>query len=320
VTVLAGMLGLGAGALAGAVAVLLSTGGGEPTRLGNLDPIPVVTAPVSSLAETPAPAEYSGGASPLVSDPVPTPAEVAGGGSDAQAPPLAPSQSGPADAAASANAVVDGELAGAPGPSGGVETANSWAPPAADAIPPSEPAATTDQEPEQVAMLVRAEPELPTPVVLPPVERRSIPPVAQTASRTVGAAEAAAGLETIDSQPNATVVAELEEVGLMAQAMATDLTRRRDLLAADLALAQGRLTSPPERSAYALYNRVLTQDPGSPEATSGLQSVREELINRALAQLAGGELDDARRTLQAAADAGVDLELIADLRNEVDSR
>jgi hypothetical protein len=44
------------------------------------------------------------------------------------------------------------------------------------------------------------------------------------------------------------------------------------------------------------------------------------LINRALAQLAGGELDDARRTLQAAADAGVDLELIADLRNEVDSR
>jgi hypothetical protein len=71
---------------------------------------------------------------------------------------------------------------------------------------------------------------------------------------------------------------------------------------------------------FALRIRVLTQDPGSPEATSGLQSVREELINRALAQLAGGELDDARRTLQSAADAGVDLELIADLRNEVDSR
>jgi hypothetical protein len=44
------------------------------------------------------------------------------------------------------------------------------------------------------------------------------------------------------------------------------------------------------------------------------------LINRALAQLAGDDLDDARRTLQSAADAGADPRLIADLRDEVDYR
>jgi hypothetical protein len=44
------------------------------------------------------------------------------------------------------------------------------------------------------------------------------------------------------------------------------------------------------------------------------------LINRALAQLAGDDLDDARRTLQSAADAGANPLLIADLRDEVDYR
>ena len=189
-------------------------------------------------------------------------------------------------------------------------------PPAADALPPSEPAAATDQEPEQVVTLPRPEPELPAPAVLPPVERRSIPEGAQTA----GAAEALADPARVDSQPDATLVAELEEIGLSAQALAAELTLRRDLLAAELAFAQGRLTTPPEASAYTLYNRVLALDPGSPQAMSGLQSVRQELINRVLAQLAGDDLDDARRTLQAAADAGANPQLIADLRGEVDYR
>jgi hypothetical protein len=290
VTVLAAMLGLGAGALVGVVAVLMSMGEGETVRLGNFDPVPVVAPPIGPSAEMPVPVESSGDPSQLVVEPVPAPMQAVDGASGAQT------------------------------PSGGATTTDSRSPPAADAIPPSELAASTNQEGEQVAMLPPAEPELPAPVVLPPVERRLAPPVRRTVTQTVDAAEVAAGPETIDSQPDASVVAELEEIGLMAQAVGSELTRRRDLRAANLALAQGRLTSPPERSAYALYNRVLTQDPGSPEATGGLQSVREGLINRALAQLAGGELDGARRTLQAAAGAGVDPELIADLRNEVDSR
>lgn len=158
------------------------------------------------------------------------------------------------------------------------------------------------------------------PVVLPPVERRSISQVA----RTAGAAESAANPETIPSKPaskpDPAVVAELEAVGVAAKAMAEELALRRDLHAAHLALLQGRLTTPPEASAYTLYNRVLAQDPGSPEALTGLQSVRQGLINRALAQLAGSELNDARRSLRAAADAGANPLLVADLRDEVDHR
>jgi hypothetical protein len=112
-------------------------------------------------------------------------------------------------------------------------------------------------------------------------------------------------------------VAALEETGLMAQALATELALQRDLQAADLALAQGRLTTPPESSAATLYNRVLAEDPRSPEATRGLQSVRQALINRALAALAAGRLDDAQRTLEAAAEVGADPGLVADLSAEV---
>ena len=313
--VMAGVLALGGFTLAGVVAVLVSMGGGETARLGNFEPVPVDTPPVSSPAETPAPAESSGGASPLVADPVQTPAEVADRGSATRAPPLVPSPRGPSDAT---DPAADGGLAGAPGqaPSRAAETTDSGSPPTADALPPSGPAAATDREGEQVAMLPRAKPELPAPVVPPPVERRSVP----QASQSDGAAETVAGPEAIDSRPDATLVAELEEIGEAAQAVAAELALRRDLLAADLALAQGRLTTPPEGSAYTLYNRVLALDPGSPEARTGLQAVRQELINRALAQLAGNALDDARRSLQAAANAGADPQLIADLRSEVDYR
>ena len=98
------------------------------------------------------------------------------------------------------------------------------------------------------------------------------------------------------------------------------LARRRALFAADQALAQGRLTTPPDANAYALYNRVLALDPESPEARNGLKSVREKLINRALAELAGNALDDARRSLETAAEVGADPLLVANLRDEVDYR
>jgi hypothetical protein len=124
----------------------------------------------------------------------------------------------------------------------------------------------------------------------------------------------------IDSRPDPAVVAELEEIGESARALAEEMDRRRDLRAADLALAQGRLTTPPEVNAFALYTGVLERDPGSAEASRGLQTVRQALVNRALAQLADDALADARRTLMAAAEAGVNPKLIADLRTEVDYR
>ena len=180
------------------------------------------------------------------------------------------------------------------------------------------------------------------PVVVPlPANRPSIPRVASS----VGTDEVIASSETAGSEPDGTVAAapeqrntatdrrtieraerrparppaaEPEVINETTQAQPAELARA--LFAADRALAQGRLTSPPESSAYALYNRVLALDPGSGEAKKGLQSVRQGLINRALAQLAGNALDDARQSLQAAADAGADPMLVADLRGEIDSR
>jgi hypothetical protein len=94
----------------------------------------------------------------------------------------------------------------------------------------------------------------------------------------------------------------------------------RALIAADQALADGRLTTPKESSAYTLYKRVLAIDPGSAAAKRGLQSVRDGVINRALAELANSRLDDARRSLKTAAEVGADPLLLANLQNEVDQR
>src|SRR5262249_37925306 len=47
---------------------------------------------------------------------------------------------------------------------------------------------------------------------------------------------------------------------------ARDQAGQRALAAANQALADGRLTSPPEENAYTLYNKVLAIDPGSAKA------------------------------------------------------
>jgi len=149
----------------------------------------------------------------------------------------------------------------------------------------------------------------------PPVERPSTSKSAQVA----GGKKAAAPVpKTTSTKPDATVTARRDSGAAQTQDLA--LARRRALSAADQALADGRLTSPPDASAYVLYNRVLALDPASPEARRGLQSVREKLINRAMAELAGNALDDARRSLQVAADVGADPALVTNLRTEVDYR
>jgi hypothetical protein len=93
---------------------------------------------------------------------------------------------------------------------------------------------------------------------------------------------------------------------------------RRILLSADRALEQGRLVQPPEANAFDLYSRVISLDPEIEEAAAGLVAVRQALINRALAQLATGDLKNADESLVAAAEAGANPMMVADLRNEVE--
>lgn len=154
-------------------------------------------------------------------------------------------------------------------------------------------------------------------VLVPSIERRSMPEPPVAAS---GPSAAENAPEPIETRPDPALVAELERVDVSARAAAAALSLQRDLQAADLALAQGRLTSPPEDSAYTLYSRVLSRSPGSEQATKGLNAVRQGLVNRALAQLAGNALDDARRTLQGAEEAGANPLLVSDLRGEVEYR
>jgi TonB family protein len=112
-------------------------------------------------------------------------------------------------------------------------------------------------------------------------------------------------------------VAQLQATGARLDEVTSTLAIRRDLAAADLALAEGRLLLAGEESAHALYTDVLARDPASSRAIQGLQSVRQELVNRTLALLVGDDLDEARRALRTATDAGVDPQLVADLESEI---
>ncbi len=176
-------------------------------------------------------------------------------------------------------------------------------------------------EPRQIAASVERVAPAPVERLPAPVERRPTPQVAQTGS----AAAAVPNLQNTGSQPQPVVakqqqIEKIDKADLAKQARAAEQARLRLLRAADVALGQGRLMTPPETSAYTFYKRILALDPKSEEANNGLKSVRQGLINRTLAQLATGALDDARSSLQGAADAGVNPELVADLRGEVEYR
>jgi len=91
----------------------------------------------------------------------------------------------------------------------------------------------------------------------------------------------------------------------------------RDVLAAELALAQGRLTQPPENSAYTLYKQLVASYPESAEARRGFQALGPALVNRAFAEVAAKRWSDAQVTLAAAAEVGASPNLVADLRRDV---
>ena len=175
----------------------------------------------------------------------------------------------------------------------------------------SQPEAAAVAQPEELSARAQT----------PTVDVTGAPVTADEALAQGGLTTPATGADTavtIGSQPEAAVVDEPEERSAMTQPPTVDVTRT--LFAADQALAQGRLTTPAEANAYTLYNRVLAVNPESVEARTGLKSVRQGLINRALAQLASGALEDARMSLQAATDVGADPSLVAHLRDEVNYR
>jgi hypothetical protein len=293
-------------ALAGVLALLVPGGGDAPAQSGSVDPAPVDAPPARGAEPVdalPLPASDA---------PVPQVPDTARPGSVTMrlpAEPVAP--------------VVVPPVARRTPP---VARADIPAPQRTDsvdeAVTAMEPPTIRAPEPE----VVPAEPAPAAPAQdIPGLE----PDVAGTEPDVAGPEPHLAGLEpdvagpepdVAAPGPGAVTAAELEETAAASEAVVRELSRQRDLLAADLALAQGRLTFPPEENALALYTRVLSEDPGSPEAMSGLQAVRRELVNRALAQLASNDLDGSRQTLQAAADAGVDPQLVANLRDEVDYR
>ncbi len=94
----------------------------------------------------------------------------------------------------------------------------------------------------------------------------------------------------------------------------------RILATADLALAQGRLVTPAEASAFTLYSKVLDIEPDSVEAAEGIKAIQQGLINQALAQLARNELLEAESTLASANMTGANPSLVADLQAEVEFR
>ena len=101
------------------------------------------------------------------------------------------------------------------------------------------------------------------------------------------------------------------------QAQVALLLYERDLLAAELALAQGRLTHPPENSAYTLFQKLVASNPESPEARRGFQALGPALVNRAFAEVAARRWSDAQATLAAAAEVGASPSLVADLSRDV---
>jgi hypothetical protein len=205
-------------------------------------------------------------------------------------------------------------------------------PPQPQPLPPrDEPPSIEPKVPAQVPTLTATAPSIdaheaspavsepepaavPADPVVPRVERPSVPVVAQTT--VVGEPVSAAKTTNASKVDTGAMRAPPQSVAAT-RTQASEVARRRALSAADRALEQGRLTTPPEANAYTLYNRVLALDPESQEARNGLKSVREKLINRALAELAGNALDDARRSLESAAEIGADPSLVANLQNEV---
>ena len=138
----------------------------------------------------------------------------------------------------------------------------------------------------------------------------------QTNRNSVNRREVAAAAPALsEAQTEAESRREQEQV--QEQQQTALVTYERDLLAAELALVQGRLTHPPESNAHTLYKKLLASNPESAEARRGFQALGAALVNRAFAEVAAKRWSAARATLAAAAEAGASPNLVADLSGEV---
>jgi protein TonB len=116
--------------------------------------------------------------------------------------------------------------------------------------------------------------------------------------------------------PDAVGVASLEESTQTWENIQDGLDIRNNLLAAAEALQADRLAAPDEPNAFALYSKVLAQDPSSEAALGGLQLVRSGLLERARTMLAAEDMQATNKHLDAALLAGADATLVTELREE----
>jgi hypothetical protein len=174
------------------------------------------------------------------------------------------------------------------------------------AIPPNELMADDITSTPTVAAAKPLSQNRPTPEV---VERAAPRNTAATPKRNPVSRREVAGADPARS--------EAESRRKQEQAQTALVMYERDLLAAELALVQGRLTQPPEDSAFTLYKKLVASNPESSEARRGFKAVGAALVNRAFAEVAAKRWSDARATLAAAAEAGASPNLVADLSGEV---
>jgi TonB family protein len=116
--------------------------------------------------------------------------------------------------------------------------------------------------------------------------------------------------------PDAVGVATLEKTQRTWENIQQGLDIKNDLLAAAEALQADRLMAPDEPNAFAIYSKVLEQEPGSEAALRGLQLVRNGLLERARTMLAAEDMQATNKHLEAATLAGADAAAVAELRDE----
>ncbi len=180
------------------------------------------------------------------------------------------------------------------------------------AIPPNEPVAETIASTPAIAAAKPLSQNRPTPEVAERTAPRNTSSAPSTRNPVSRREVAGAG-----PAPTSEAAAEAELRREQEQAQMALVIYERDLLAAELALAQGRLTQPPEDNAYSLYKKLVASNPESSDARRGFQALGAALVNRAFAELAAKRWGDARATLAAAAEAGASPNLVADLSGEV---
>ena len=143
--------------------------------------------------------------------------------------------------------------------------------------------------------------------------------VAQSAALAGESDRAAHYIDKVKSiDPQATGLAEAEQVVARWSEMVSNQHLQSQLEAASAALEAGRLTAPGETSALALFDKVLELDPTSDAARQGKRLVVQALIERSWSEIRAGRFDAAENTLESARSAGAESFALVELEDELD--